>query len=153
AAPGGLPLLQFALAQLWEARDTARGVIPASAVQATGGVEGALARHADEVLLGLPAPRRAASRRLLMRLVTKDHTRNRGTARALGAERPEEVAALEALVRGRLLVARPTEEGAEYELAHEALLRGWPTLERWLEEEAGTRHTVLRLGAAASEWE
>jgi len=41
---GGLPLLQFALAELWEARDPQRGVIPASALEAMGGVAGALGR-------------------------------------------------------------------------------------------------------------
>src|SRR5262249_27014625 len=53
SAEVGLPLLQFALAELWEARDESRKIIPASALQAIGGVEGALARHADAVLAAL----------------------------------------------------------------------------------------------------
>ena len=57
-AAGALPLLQFALAELWEKRDEGRRVIPAAALATTGGVEGALARHADAVLGSLvPAQR------------------------------------------------------------------------------------------------
>src|SRR6185503_5218548 len=55
-AEGGLPLLQFALAELWNARDEERRQIPASALAAIGGVEGALARHADDLLARLPSP-------------------------------------------------------------------------------------------------
>src|SRR6185295_4314972 len=57
----GLPLLQFALATLWEARDRERRVIPAAALAAIGGVGGALAGHADRVIDQLlPAGRAAA---------------------------------------------------------------------------------------------
>ena len=52
-AEGGLPPLQFALAQLWSARDHSRGIIPDAALDRIGGVAGALARHADGVLDGL----------------------------------------------------------------------------------------------------
>ena len=46
---GGLPL-QFALAELWELRDQERKLIPAHALRDIGGVSGALARHADDIL-------------------------------------------------------------------------------------------------------
>src|SRR5262249_14132815 len=49
-AEGGLPLLQFALAQLWDSRDRGRRIIPEAALAALGGVAGALARHAEGVL-------------------------------------------------------------------------------------------------------
>src|SRR5262249_35412553 len=58
-AEGGLPLLQFALAELWEARDQARGAITAEALERIGGVAGALARHADEVILSMTAVQRS----------------------------------------------------------------------------------------------
>ncbi|HLL85541.1 MAG TPA: serine/threonine-protein kinase, partial [Longimicrobium sp.] len=106
-AEGGLPLLQFALAELWERRDATRRVVPAKALVALGGVEGALARHADGVLASLRPGQRAAARRLLPRLVLAEGTRARRTAAELFGERgvTEEDArgALEALVRGRLV--------------------------------------------------
>src|SRR6185503_4442821 len=59
----GLPLLQFALATLWEARDTERRIVPAAALAALGGVGGALAGHADRVVDQLLPAERAAARR------------------------------------------------------------------------------------------
>src|SRR5262249_42393703 len=60
-APGGLPLLQFTLAELWDARDVPGRMIRAVSLAALGGVAGALARHADRLLAGLSAPPRAGS--------------------------------------------------------------------------------------------
>ena len=71
----GYPLLQFALTELWEARDREQGLITTEAVQAVGGVGGALARHADRVVRQLLPEERSEARRLLMGLVTAEGTR------------------------------------------------------------------------------
>jgi len=149
----GLPLLQFALAELWGARPDLEAPITGAALEAIGGVAGALARHADRVVLGLPAEHRAAARRILVAMVTLEGTRARRAEAELLSGGEAARAALEALVRGRLLVAQEGEEGAVYQIAHEALLRGWDTLRRWLDELEGTRAVRLRLEAAAAEWE
>jgi formylglycine-generating enzyme required for sulfatase activity len=153
SAHGGLPLLQFALAQLWEGRSREHAVIPASALEALGGVAGALARHADGVVEALPADQQRAARSLLLRLVTDDGTRARRSADELCGDDARYRAALEALVRGRLVTAREAVEGSTFEVAHEALLHGWATLARWLTEEGETRALRLRLEASAREWE
>ena len=152
---GALPLLQFALAELWEARDVARAVIPGSALEARGGVTGALARHADGVLAALTAEQRAAARRILPLLVTLDGTRARQTEKELGAEEAQQKSALAGLVRGRLLTASESTEGegSAYEVTHEALITSWPTLRHWLEEDAERRILHDRLATAISEWE
>ena len=150
---GGLPLLQFALAELWEARDKAKQSIPSSALDAIGGVAGALARHADGVLASLLPNERAAARRILMRLVTAEGTRARRTEEELVVGDPAARAALDALVRGRLLAAREVEGGTAYEVAHEALLHGWATLREWLDAQAESRVVRQRLEGAAAEWE
>jgi serine/threonine protein kinase/formylglycine-generating enzyme required for sulfatase activity len=153
-APGGLPLLQFALAELWEARDPQRQVIPAAALAELGGVEGALARHADGVLLRLSPAQHALARRLLLRLVTPDGTRLRRTrSELLAALGPGVDEVLEALVRGRLLLARQDAEAGTYEIAHEALLLGWDTLRSWLSQDAEARAARQRVERAAAEWE
>jgi formylglycine-generating enzyme required for sulfatase activity len=153
SAHGGLPLLQFALAQLWEGRSREHALIPASALEALGGVSGALARHADGVLEAMPAEQQRAARSLLLRLVTNDGTRARRSADELCGDDARYRAALEALVRGRLLTALEAVEGSTFELAHEALLHGWATLARWLAEEGETREVRLRLESSAREWE
>src|SRR6185295_9163509 len=61
-----------------------------------------------------------------------------------GAERHDERAALEALVRGRIVVANDAQRGA-YELAHEALLVSWSTLQGWLQSGAAERAVRARV--------
>ncbi|GHG86838.1 SUMF1/EgtB/PvdO family nonheme iron enzyme [Comamonas sp. JC664] len=153
AAEGGLPVLQFALAELWEARDAAAGVMTQAVLDSLGGVAGALARHADAAVARLLPDQRVAARGVLLRLVTADGTRARKTDRELVGDDPRHRAALEALVHARLLVAREAEEGTSYELAHEALLSGWGTLARWLAEASERREVQSRLEAAAAHWE
>lgn len=153
ATEGGLPLLQFALAELWEARDKAAGVITQAALDGLGGVAGALARHADAAVDSLLPDQRIAARGVLLRLITADGTRARKTDRELVGEDPRYRAALEALVRARLLVAREAEEGTSYEVAHETLVTGWKTLARWLMEASERREVQSRLEAAAAHWE
>jgi len=152
-AGGGLPLLQFALAELWEARDRARGTISSAALNALGGVAGALSRHADSLLAGMPQAERVAARGILLRLVTSEGTRVRRTTEELALRDAPARAALEALVRGRIVVARETPEGSGYEIAHEALVRGWSTLSGWLVAEQHDQALRERLATAAMEWD
>jgi serine/threonine protein kinase/formylglycine-generating enzyme required for sulfatase activity len=146
----GLPLLQFALAELWDVRQGNR--ITAKALESIGGVMGALARHADHLMGSLPQERRGLARRQLMSLVTIDGTRARRTIDELTFGDPNAKNVLEMLVRGRLLVARETPEGSAYEVAHEALIKGWGTLKRWLDENAERRAVKHRLEQATQEW-
>ena len=153
-AEGGLPLLSFALAELWEARSEARRTIPATALVAIGGVEGALARHADALLHRLKPVEKAAVRRLLGRLVTGEGLRvRRGESDLCPPEMPAARVALEALLRGRLLVARVVDGASVYELAHESLVSGWGTLRAWLAESREARVLQQRLDQAVAEWE
>lgn len=150
-APGGLPLLSFTLAELWDARDVAARTIRAASLAALGGVGGALTRHADRLLGGLRADERAAARRILLRLVTAEGTRARRSEAELlagGAGR----AALDLLVRGRIVVANDAQDGA-YELAHEALLASWSTLQGWLHRDAADHAARARIEQAAAAWD
>ncbi|MCA9635521.1 MAG: SUMF1/EgtB/PvdO family nonheme iron enzyme, partial [Myxococcales bacterium] len=150
---GSLPLLQFALAELWEVRDHAAAVITRANLETIGGVTGALARHGDGVLASLLPQARTEARRILVRLVTIEDTRANLSEDELTGESAEARTALEALVQGRLLVARESEDEAIYEIAHEALINGWKTLRQWLDEEREGRILLPALETAASEWE
>jgi serine/threonine protein kinase/formylglycine-generating enzyme required for sulfatase activity len=151
-ADGGLPLLQFALAELWEARDPAVGAITGAAVDKIGGVAGALARHADAVILRMTAVQRSAARRILLDLVSLQGTPVRRREDELAGDAASR-AALNGLVTGRLVMAKNGEQGATYELAHEALLWGWTTFRRWQDEQVGSREVRHRLSLASKEWE
>lgn len=158
--PGALPLLQFALAELWEARDVSRRMIPIEALRAVGGVEGALARHADSVMAALIPEERPIARRLFLRLVSPEGTAARRSEVELdvapaSASGPTPRRVLEALVRGRLIIARQSEDSHEgtFALAHEALLTHWDTLRHWLSRDADLCAVRHRVSQAAAEWE
>jgi formylglycine-generating enzyme required for sulfatase activity len=151
AGDGGLPLLSFALADLWEARDRATNVIPSSAVAQMGGVTGALSRHADIVIRGMIAADHGHARRILLGLVTSQGTRARRSATELAIGDAAR-SALDALVQGRLVVVHDGESEPVYELAHECLLAGWATLRQWLDADTAGRAVRERLAAAVAEW-
>jgi formylglycine-generating enzyme required for sulfatase activity len=89
---------------------------------------------------------------VLLRLVTAEGTRARKNEHELTGGSSSARAALDALVRGRLLVAQEADGGAAYEVAHESLLQGWAMLRRWLIEDADLRMVRERVGHAAAEW-
>ncbi|MEO7734171.1 MAG: protein kinase, partial [Kofleriaceae bacterium] len=153
-APGGLPLLQFTLAEVWDSHDVEAKLVRTASLDALGGVAGALTRHADRLLEGLTLDERDAARRVLLRLVTAGGTAARRSEAELlsdGAAHGAERAALEALVRGRVIVAKDAQRAA-YELAHEALLASWATLQGWLEQGKADHAVRLRVEQASTEW-
>jgi formylglycine-generating enzyme required for sulfatase activity len=146
-----LPLLSFALADLWEARDRTHDVISREAVRAMGGVAGALSRHADVVIDGMLAADRVHARRILLRLVTAMGTRAVRAASELALDDSARTA-LDALVKGRLVVVRDAEPEPDYELAHECLLVGWGQLREWLTADSAHRAARERLALATADW-
>jgi WD40 repeat protein/serine/threonine protein kinase len=128
-----LPLLQFTLAELWDARDDATRTIPADALDRIGGVAGALARRADQVMAALGDADREIAWRVLVRLTTAEGTRAVMTRGQLGEVVGDRVAVervVERLVSARLL-AVSTGGDDRVEVVHEALFTGWPQLAEW----------------------
>jgi WD40 repeat protein/DNA-binding SARP family transcriptional activator len=150
AEPGALPLLSTALLELWQHRDGRR--LELAVYESTGGVRGAVARLAESAFARLAPQLRGPARSLLLRLVTEDEggavVRRRLDRSELAGDADAE-RALAVLTDSRLLTAGD----GEVELAHEALLREWPRLRGWLEEDAQGRRLHLHLRAAAREWE
>jgi DNA-binding SARP family transcriptional activator len=150
--PGGLPLLSAALLELWQHRDvrTLRHRI----YERTGGVEGAVARLAEDAYQRLDADERRRARPMLLRLAGEDEeaealVRRRVPLDELELERDEHAArALAVLTESRLLTV---DEGS-VEVAHEALLSEWPRLRGWLEQDAEGRRLHHHLIGAAREW-
>jgi serine/threonine protein kinase len=155
STPGALPLLQFVASHLWESRDPARKLLTQASYQALGGTEGALARHADHVLRGLPAGQQSAARALFLRLVTPDRTRaivSLDELKALAEASAEIEQLLEQLVRARLLVVEKSERGNSVEIVHESLIHRWPTLSRWLDEAGEDVGFLEQLRASSQLW-
>ena len=161
--PGTLPLLQYALTELFEQRD--RSVMTRAAYAKMGGVTGALARRADEIYAGLAENGRAASRQLFLRLVTLgegvEDTRRRvrlSEIESLTVNRLP-ITDYRSLIteygRYRLLTFDhdPTTREPTVEVAHEALLREWGRLRDWLAESRDDIRLQRQLARAAVEWE
>jgi serine/threonine protein kinase/formylglycine-generating enzyme required for sulfatase activity len=150
---GVLPLLEFALEALWDRRDPTSQRIGLADLEALGGLSGALGSHADATLMRMSPARRKEAKRILLSLVTAQRTRKRQEERALSLDGKEARGALMALVDARLVVASVGEEGTAYEIVHEVLTTGWPTLRGWLDEESLAREAYDRLVRSALEWD
>ncbi len=150
--PGALPLLSTALHELWRRRDGRH--LRLAAYARSGGVQGAVARLAEEAFLGLEPAQQDVARKLLLRLADEDESgaivRRRIALPELDADRrPEVTEVVDRLADRRLLTVS---DGA-VEVAHEALLREWPRLRGWLDEDVQGRRLHRRLGAAARAWD
>ncbi|MEV0176447.1 serine protease [Streptomyces sp. NPDC050803] len=154
---GALPLVEFVLSRLWERRD--RGRLTHAAYRELGGVDGALAAYADqqlkEVCAAPDGPSPEVARRLFEQLVLPDGGQGFArVARAYDALPPEQRTAAQSLASTRLLVIARDSRGREtVALAHESLVRQWPTLREWLEETRGFRVWQERVRARMRDWE
>jgi DNA-binding SARP family transcriptional activator/WD40 repeat protein len=158
--PGGLPLLQFALTDLFARR--VGDVLTLDAYEASGGVGGALAKRAEELFSSLSSRGKDAARQMFLRLVTVDEladdTRRRvRQSELLGldldpavmTETMHQFGALRFLSFDRDPVTRsPT-----VELAHEALLTEWDRLRAWIDERREDLLIHHRIQVTVQDWE
>jgi WD40 repeat protein/DNA-binding SARP family transcriptional activator len=157
--PGTLPLLQYALTELWERRDGTR--LTLEAYDASGGIAAAVARRAEQVVLELEDAGRETARQLFLRLVepgegTEDTARRvlRSDLVALAADAPLMASVIDRFARYRMLLLDrdPETRGPTVELAHEALLRAWPRLRAWVDAARDDLRRQRQLAAATSQW-
>lgn len=158
--PAALPLLQFTLRQLWERRQ--RNRITWESYRQLGGVSQALASTADALYNTLIPEEQVTLRRILLRLVQPsaglEVTRNRIRRKVLyqsGEAQDRVDRVLEKLINARLihLTKSSSANDDQVEVAHEALVRNWPRLVEWLDEERVVLRKRLRLTALAQNWE
>ena len=145
-----LPLLEFALTQLWHRREDGR--LTHQAYEQIGGVVGGLTGWCDQAYHALPPAQQPVARRIVTSLVRPGDqaasippTRQRRSldqlrAQAAGAARDgdSEVDAVVAGLADRRLVVTshdPMTGESVVELVHEALLREWGLLGQWLAED------------------
>jgi len=152
AEPGALPLLSHALLETWQRR---RGrTLTFSGYLTAGGVRGALAQTAETVYQRFSPTEQELARDIFLRLTelgegTQD-TRRRATLDELSAHPPTLVqTVLQALTASRLIIAAEN----TLEVAHEALIREWPTLRKWLDEDREALRVRRALTDAAQEWQ
>ncbi|WP_199341390.1 hypothetical protein, partial [Scytonema hofmannii] len=151
--PGNLPLLEFALTELWQQRKGKQ--LTHTAYQHIGKVQGALARHADQNYGKLSVAQKEQVRRIFIQLVqpgegTQD-TRRLATKAELGEERWKLV---KQLADDRLVVTSQNAANQEtVEVVHEALIRNWEELRQWMKADRSFRAWQERLRFAMLQWQ
>ena len=157
--PGALPLLQYALTELFERREGA--LLTVAAYEDIGGTLGALAKRAEEVFRRFDEAGQNMARQIFLRLVTlgegQEDTRRRifqGELLTLG-ERDVVEHVIDRFGRYRLLTFDRDEatRSSTVEVAHEALIRRWERLREWLMESRQDVRLERELLHAAHEWE
>jgi hypothetical protein len=154
---GALPLLQHTLLELWEGRQD--GWLTEERYREIGGVQGAIAKRAETVYAALTPAQQTAARRILLRLIEPgaggEVTRRRATMaelRPAGSDPSDVDEIVQKLVDARLITTSRDETGEIVDLAHEALIRGWPRYQSWTEENRAGLRVHRRLTDSTAEW-
>jgi tetratricopeptide (TPR) repeat protein len=162
--PGAMPLLQHALLLLWQRRHGRW--LRLDEYRAIGGVQKAIAGTADSLYESLPPAEQERVRDIFMHLTRLDEEtttgENRDTRRRVkldellpaGNDPAQTIALVKKLADARLVVTSESADGEEQfvEVAHEALIRRWPRLSHWLDENRQSLLLHQGLTQASTQW-
>jgi WD40 repeat protein len=155
--PGALPLLSHALYETWQRR---RGrILTFSGYASSGGVRGSIAETAESVFTDqFTHEQQAIARRIFLRLTELgDETATGDTRRKVTFDelilKPEEKEATQAVLKVLADARLVTTSENSVQVAHEALIREWPTLRNWLEENREGLHLHRQLTESAQDWQ
>ncbi|WP_326574716.1 WD40 repeat domain-containing protein [Streptomyces sp. NBC_00481] len=151
---GALPLVSHALLATWQRRTDS--ALTVDGYERAGGIQGAIARTAENVFARLYPAEQKTIRRILSRLVLVADGAGATRRRMSGAALMEQLgdadgaaAALDAFVRARLI----TMDSDTIQITHEALLHAWPRLRDWIHADRAGLLLHQQLAHAAAEWE
>jgi hypothetical protein len=152
---GALPLLEFALTQVWDG--LANGVEPAATLNRIGGVGGALANTAQDLFDRLSEADQQIARRALLAMIrlgegTTDSRRRVKLAEIVAhQDDPQQVRrVLNHFASPGARLVTLADDGAE--ITHEALLEHWTLLKSWLDAGREDLRFHRRLADAAQHW-
>jgi len=152
--PGALPLLAHALRETWDRREGRTMTL--AGYMAIGRVQGAIATTATRIYSGLNDAQKRVAKRLFLRLTElgegSEDTRRRVPLAELlstAGEQQNVAYTLKILADARLIA---TDDEA-VEVAHEALIREWPLLRTWLDDNREGLRLHRRLTTSTYEWQ
>lgn len=169
-AADAMPLVEFALAEMWTARDSKNKLLTRESFEKIGGIEGALELHAEATMNEVKGNAIFAIdvvRQVLLALTTPEGTRRARTEHELvqiAGENARDVVAI--LSRARLLVPATIGGGSKgatgeanamvnqvgVTVAHEALLTRWSRLQGWISEARADRLVAEELERDGAKW-
>jgi WD40 repeat protein/DNA-binding CsgD family transcriptional regulator len=156
---GALPLLQYALTELFDRRQ--ERLITQQAYAEIGGAVGALANRADELYRGLTDEGKALAKQMFLRLITlgegAEDTRRRVYQSELlslteNTDLMEEIIDQFTAYRLLSLDHDPATRQPVVEVAHEAILREWERLREWLNDSRSDIRQQRQVAQAAVAW-
>ena len=156
--PSALPLLQYALHELFTARRGRK--LTREAYEALGGVSGAMTKRADELLHQLSQESQKTARQMFLRLValgegTEDTRRRVRRVELLSVDDAERMkGVIETFGKYRLLTFDndPESRTPTVEIAHEALIRNWLRLREWLDDNRANLRLQRQLATSVNSW-
>nr|MDJ0706886.1 pentapeptide repeat-containing protein [Leptolyngbyaceae cyanobacterium MO_188.B28] len=163
-SPGNLPLLQYTLTELWRLREN--GHLQLHTYAHLGGVTGTLKQQANKVYDSLTQDQQLTAKHIFLNLTqlgegTEDTRRRVLQQNLVSDQHSEETVSqvVKKLVDSRLIVTNElvgkgesTDRVAVIDVAHEALIRNWPLLRRWLDENRDLLRQQRKIEVAAEEW-
>jgi energy-coupling factor transporter ATP-binding protein EcfA2 len=169
--PGSLPLLQYALKALYERRVGRQ--LTFESYEAIGGVQRALAEHADSIFNQLSSAQQDLMQRVLLRLVEVSETgeatrrkvtRDELTFREVSYDDVNEIIDLMTAPESRLLIASrdipmTTDDDSDMEpttwleISHEALIHKWAHFKAWIDEHEDQLKSGSEFLKAATDWQ
>ena len=148
--PAALPMLSHVLRAIWERREGP--TLTVEGYRATGGIRSAVSQTAERLYDAMDASQRDRFRTLLLRLVMPtgdgDPVRARVPRSKVAAD-DEQQRLVEQLVDARLVSI----DGDSVQIAHEALVRVWPRLRGWLDDDIEGQRLFQHLAGAADAWD
>jgi uncharacterized protein YjbI with pentapeptide repeats len=157
---GALPLLQFALTQIWQG--LLEGVSPADTLERAGGVGGALASKAKSLYDALNPDQQQIARSAFLSLIQLNDdnkaTRRRARISELMTSTHDEQAVREVINRfvnpnvWILVTSSNKDEVEMVEIAHETLINNWRELREWLDAQGESLSKKRKIEDAALEW-
>ena len=171
--PNQLPVLQHALARMWQKRTNVRtpgGVTPRPVLtledyEAIGGLRHALSNHANEILGELTDEQQRIARTVFCRLTEvgagKPDTRALARLDAVAGIAGVSIEAVKPVVEAfrrsdRCFLtpreAEPLQPDTILDIGHESLIRSWDTLSKWVDGEAESAEMYTRLKQTALLW-
>ena len=146
--PAGLPMLSHVLRETWERREGS--TLTVDGYKATGGIQHAVSQSAELLYDAMDEPQRAQLRSLLLRLVVPTEAGEPVRTRV-----PRDKVAVEdhaRLVEQLVDACLVSIDGDAVQIAHEALVRVWPRLRGWLDDDIEGQRLFRHLAEAADAW-
>jgi WD40 repeat protein len=150
--PGNLPLLEFALTELWTKQIGKK--MTHTTYDAIGQVKGAITTYANEIYNKLASDDKERAQRIFIQLVSIGDNTTDARRRASRHELENDWNLVNRLADSRLIITGRNDIGQEtVEVVHEALIRNWDQLREWMIANRGFREWQEQLRTNLRQWE